>query len=437
MRFKESDLERVFGVLDTDAEPRPEHREEVRRKMLAVFDQAEQDRKNRGTRRPWPLFRLAHGGWRVLGKWAAAAALLLVVVGALWLIAGGRPAVASDSFASVLQRIQEALSVSYDIRFEGEGLRYQAHVALAEPGLLRHETSDGKTWVMDFVRKKGLMLSATGRTAFLAAGDEMRPRSALDLLTYVRKLSRRDGRFVGKTTLDGRAANVFQADVPRQKITIWTSPTTDLPIRVEILSYKDPKDDKKGQWGMILTDFSWNDAASGGIFNLDPPPGYTVRDLHAEETTEMDLTDSLRLCAAMSSGLFPDKFDKVSVATLALHAVAKSDNVLQEKGVAGSDVGLILTGEPTNDQNAARRLMLRGLRFAQKQAQSGNGWHYRGAGIRLGDSRNIVCWWKPRGSSGYRAVLGDLTVRTVNADELQGPDTLPDAPPLESDSMHK
>lgn len=436
MRFKESDFERILGALDTGAVPNPEHRAKVRREMLAAFEEAERTRPRRDLRRPRKPFRLDRHGWRVLAKWTASLAILLLIGGAAWLIVRGRPAVASYSFELVLQRVREATSVSYDSRFEAEGLSDLSHVAMAEPGLLRSEVDGEKAWVMDFGRGMGLMLSRAERMAYIVRGREMVPRSDLDLLAHIRKLSRQDGRFVGTTTLEGKAANVFKADVPHQKVTLWASPATDLPMRVEIVGEGDGKDNR-GQWAITLSNFRWNAALPAGLFSLEPPPGYTVDDPAIDDTTEADLLHALRACASMASGVFPDAFDKPTVARVFLRALTKDSRLIREPSVAGSRVGFLATKEGTPEQKAAYRVIQRGLRFAQKQAEDGNDWQYRGAGVRLGDAARIICSWKSSGLPGCRAVLGDLTVKALAAEELPGPASQPGAPPLGNDSTPK
>jgi len=41
-----------------------------------------------------------------------------------------------------------------------------------------------------------------------------------------------------------------------------------------------------------------------------------------------------------------------------------------------------------------------------------------GEDVRLGDASKAVCWWKPAGSSVYRVVYGDLSIRDVAPGDL-------------------
>ena len=46
---------------------------------------------------------------------------------------------------------------------------------------------------------------------------------------------------------------------------------------------------------------------------------------------------------------------------------------------------------------------------------------YLGKGVKLGDKGRIVCWYKLKGGTAYRAVYGDLSVKDVAPDSLPLP----------------
>ena len=47
-----------------------------------------------------------------------------------------------------------------------------------------------------------------------------------------------------------------------------------------------------------------------------------------------------------------------------------------------------------------------------------NSFSYVGTGVTVGQAERIVCWYKLRNASKYRAVYGDLTVKDVSAADL-------------------
>jgi hypothetical protein len=44
--------------------------------------------------------------------------------------------------------------------------------------------------------------------------------------------------------------------------------------------------------------------------------------------------------------------------------------------------------------------------------------HYVGASVKFGDATRPVCWYKPIDAETYRVVYGDLSIRTVRAEDL-------------------
>jgi hypothetical protein len=52
-----------------------------------------------------------------------------------------------------------------------------------------------------------------------------------------------------------------------------------------------------------------------------------------------------------------------------------------------------------------------GLRYDQD-------FHYAGGGVTLGDGKRPIAWWKPKGSSTYRVLMGDLTFQNLPARKL-------------------
>jgi hypothetical protein len=46
-------------------------------------------------------------------------------------------------------------------------------------------------------------------------------------------------------------------------------------------------------------------------------------------------------------------------------------------------------------------------------------WKYVGKGVKLGDSKRAVCWYRMKGAEDYRVIFGDLSVRDVAADALK------------------
>ena len=50
--------------------------------------------------------------------------------------------------------------------------------------------------------------------------------------------------------------------------------------------------------------------------------------------------------------------------------------------------------------------------------ETGGQWHYAGAGVKLGDASKAVYWYKPKGTSTWRVIYGDLSVKEVAQENL-------------------
>jgi hypothetical protein len=77
-------------------------------------------------------------------------------------------------------------------------------------------------------------------------------------------------------------------------------------------------------------------------------------------------------------------------------------------------VGSTVAHSHEDDPLLARmRKARQGVRFCQARAQ--DDWHYAGE-ARLGDANAKVCWWRPKGSTTYRVVYGNLEIRDADLD---------------------
>ena len=88
----------------------------------------------------------------------------------------------------------------------------------------------------------------------------------------------------------------FQTDV-------WAHPDTSRPVRVETTTLNEPV------IKVVMTDFEYGIELDESLFSLDPPEGYTVREMTVDmsKPETQDLADTLRYCAENSDGLFPKK----------------------------------------------------------------------------------------------------------------------------------
>jgi hypothetical protein len=51
-------------------------------------------------------------------------------------------------------------------------------------------------------------------------------------------------------------------------------------------------------------------------------------------------------------------------------------------------------------------------------ASGPDGWHYAGAGVKLGDAATAIFWYQSSGSDTYRVIYGDLSAKDVAEKDL-------------------
>ena len=387
----------------------------------------ENSRARRGIMRP-----------RVAIFTAAAAALVAVLWGVNHFsgILQGTPA-----FADVMAKMNKAENVTYRVLYKVEGMDTFATGNMAtDTGLLRITSSKGGVGVIDFNKGIQLQIAPSMKVAFLIR--EMGRSSGKGLVNYVDWIATlqndRSGKFVGREKIDGGDANVFLVTMGEFTATrIWTDPKTNLPIRMVWTSRHNTKldvtvpkmtvyeSDFGGEKGisntiglsstdglelnseLVYEDFRWNEKLDPALFSLTPPKDYSVREsqLDVSRRGEKDLVDALAAWAKMSHGGFPP---------------AVADLMAEEKVRPMLIKRYNKNGDPRKEFQEAlgeAHLLLKGLDFSQSMKADGD-WHYAGAGVKLGDKKTPVCWWKPEGAQKYRILYGDLRVADIDTADL-------------------
>jgi hypothetical protein len=165
-----------------------------------------------------------------------------------------------------------------------------------------------------------------------------------------------------------------------------------------------------GRAGHLVTNIAINPTLNGDLFSLDSPPGYTVTVAHLPEITEADIAKFLRIVAEYFGGIFPnsittfnsgseyDRFENIEQ-----DVVAKRTHVQQHINMVEEMHRWWNAGIPGPGPIHA---------FIHTHTHPGS-WKYTGAGISLGDRDRIVCLYRLKTTDAYRAIFGDLTIRTI------------------------
>jgi hypothetical protein len=145
-------------------------------------------------------------------------------------------------------------------------------------------------------------------------------------------------------------------------------------------------------------------------FSLTPTAGYSLEKLTSPTISEEDMRAYLRAVAEFQGGLLPETIDHSGIDRERLDAAYSEPEASRSK-----EVNAMI--------NLVNKLRMREIyeppmvRFVRDQTEPSS-FHYVGSGVKLGSATELVCWYRPKGASLYRAVYGDLQVRDVRLDEL-------------------
>jgi outer membrane lipoprotein-sorting protein len=263
---------------------------------------------------------------------------------------------------------------------------------------------------------------------------------------------------LGEKEIDGRKVVGFHIFSQPHDLILWGDPKTGLPVRVEMTS------GIEGSVKATFSDFVFNVDMDESLFSLEPPAGYTVRNVRNAKTDhspeeEKDLIETFREYSKLSDGAFPDSLDFLTTTTkaglrmstqkmwedfapgkgkpneeqmrkleeLMLKLTEGKPNEEQIKEIAeqmkeyvetqtqktaeGGEVQAQETEEVRQAQiNEILQRVQRGLNFVYRLPANADA-HYVGKGVSFGAADTPIFWYRPKGSKNYRVIYADLSVR--------------------------
>lgn len=401
------DFENCLRSVVADDAPRPEHRDALREQVLAAFDQAVQFHT-----KPTAVRQSSSRGRTIMisriSRFALAACLLAAVA---WFF--GSWSNKANAFTKLIDAIISATSARFHADMMTEGLPKQSTTILyMAPAKYRMEI--GKTIsITDFERAKMLTLVPDQKQAVvLNLKNAATDRAALDQHNHFERLrqllaEQRDKpstyERLGEKTIDGRKAIGFRLETPICTTILWGDAKTSEPVRIETKYTGVPKSE------VVMTQFEMNVDLNPDLFAMDIPKDYKVQEFEvdASKPKEQDFVESLKLCAELSGGSFPDSLDTQGLMKLMMAAMVNA------KGPADAS---------TNTEQMMKQSMAigRGFQFALSLPASANA-HYAGKGVKKDTANRPIFWYLPEGSKSYRVVDATLTTRDTNeAPQIEG-----------------
>ncbi|MHC4693710.1 MAG: hypothetical protein ACYS67_13290 [Planctomycetota bacterium] len=339
-------------------------------------------------------------------KFATAAVIIIAVILGLNFIGG--PNKSGLAFAEVVRPILTARTVVFNVIMgEGENVPITRVMNMGTQRFRGEVLSpDGKTVqviiITDYDTSQMLQLIPKQKTAVLIELEDIpeteKPENVLETMRNIITELQNDPNIsvepLGEKEIDGRIAIGFRATGPDGESTVWADPQTALPIRLE---------QKWRQMQFVCTDFEFDVELDETLFRMKIPEGYTTLPkamLSIEGSTEQDMIEGLRIYAeVILDGTFPNEF----IGQEYMDDVKKNrEKFAQMSTKQKLDLALKLQ---------------RGYLFI-KHLKAENDWHYVGNGVKLGDAKSEVCWYRPDGSETYRVIYGDLSVKDVAPENL-------------------
>jgi hypothetical protein len=296
----EADFEKVVGRLNIDTEPNPAHRENLRRQMLSVFNQAEQKPATRIIVFR-ALRRLTMKG--PITKLAAAAAIIIAVSICIHYLGGS-----IDGTSVAWSQVVEQLSSHTKYKCRQRVVREQGpeyptmqvyHLNLQQR---RQEVEDGSIHIIDMRGENAITveLYPDQKKAVVTNLIGIGPRKDPDIIEMVKQFEQESTERLGTKKVNGKVLQGFRHKPNENSdFTVWVDPATKLPVEVEI------KHLNRGQT-IFLDEFEFDFDLDPSAFSTDVPDGYKVENLtldyrpvEPKEVTAEDIRTGLNHTAYM------------------------------------------------------------------------------------------------------------------------------------------
>jgi len=390
----ESELKGIISRLNIDTEPNPKHRQELRRQVLSVFNEAEQRPATRIIDFKTIRRKIMKSP---VTKITAAAVIIIAVLTGIHYFGVSIPST-SVVFADVVERLHNARTMTYTANATTE-----IEIAFKKPGYMRTTMPGGFVTVIDWTQGKGLSTLPT-RKQFIEMEMSNLPhdpaQQQFNVIEKLRTLPDRADEELGTSEIDGRVLQGFRVTKEDVINTVWIDPQTRDLVRVETEFINAPG------MNVVMTNFQFDVELDDSLFSLTPPDGYTRVEVQADVSgvTEQDLIEYLRAWSSWTKdGTFPPTFNPMEIQKVAME--------MEQQGKFGDGQ----TSEQQRKRDAMT--MYRGIMFLTQLPAESN-WRYAGEDVKFGDANTAIFWYRPEGSETYRVIYGDLSVKDVAPENL-------------------
>lgn len=367
---------------------------------------------------------------RIVGLVVAASVVL--VIGSLVMFDN------RQAFASTAREIRAAKTMSWEVtvfrrcfgpdRNQSWLIAQRIQYEHRAPGLFRvtrfdHEGSVEAIEVVDVLEGERIRLDVRAKTySFVETLNERIEFPPLRSLLSA--LDSSELEYLGRRNIEGRSANVFRHTPAGLQSTteIWVDANSRRLIGAAIPSldvfdprvatdWGTPPASALGEFtvvGSVWGNIRFNTQLDSMAFSFRPPSDYLPEmDGASRSDSEDDFAQLLGVACKANNGVFLD-------------SIHGNQTELYNR------IEAIPEGDRTEDQQAFFDQILQSFisdstdpfsRFMDNRVVNGS-FRYIGKGVLLGQQDRIVCYYQLPGASDYRAVYGDLQIRSLSVDEL-------------------
>ena len=263
----EADFEKVVSRLNIDTEPNPVHREKLRRQMLSVFNQAEQEPSTRII-----VFRALRSITMKspVTKLATAAAIIIAVSISIHYLGGS-----SVAWSQVVEQISSHTRYKCRqrvVREQGPQVPTMQiyHLNLQQR---RQEVEDGDIHIIDIRGEDAItvQLYPNQKKAIVTKMIGFGPKKDPHIIEMVKQYEKEPTERLGTKKVDGKILHGFRhRPNEHNEFTVWVDPDTKLPVEIKHL--------KTGQT-IFMDQFEFDFALDPSAFSTDVPDGYETENL--------------------------------------------------------------------------------------------------------------------------------------------------------------
>jgi outer membrane lipoprotein-sorting protein len=413
----ENDCKNIVSRLNIDDKPNDAHRENLRRKMLSVFNKAHTKTLHAGQ---WQTIRRTIMK-RPITKLAAAAVIIIAAFTInLQLSTSG------VAWGALVEKIESVENVVFhstvNVKMQGlpQGQTPKttgiAYYSLEHGSRVESYIDDKLSFTMYLNPKENICVSVmpdqkkfmkvTGKSP-----DELRQIADKDdPRVMVRHMMSADYEQLGRDKINGIDVEGIECTGPgimggmfeNATARLWVEIGTDFPVRIEIEGIAGGG---QMELSMVMDDFQWNVELDPALFVPDIPSDYTSMEMNLPEVNEGTAINGLRFFAELSDGQYPSGLAFTTLIKEITEAlVAKYGIQLAEK-----------EDDYANDATLATTQILPAASFYAQLV--GKDAVYHGDRVTAENPELVLLRWKV--SDGiYRVVFGDLSAGNFSVEEL-------------------